>query len=153
MRVTRYTDYSLRVLMYVALKGEELSTIAEVAEAYDISKNHLMKVVNQLASKGYLLATRGKNGGMRLNLPAEDINVGELVRDTEQDLELVECFGAGNQCVITPACELKKVLAEALEAFFSSLDQYTLADLLPHKHQKQMLKLLDLAVDVGKKSA
>lgn len=153
MRVTRYTDYSLRVLMYVALKGEELSTIAEVAEAYDISKNHLMKVVNQLASKGYLLATRGKNGGMRLNLPAEDINVGELVRDTEQDLELVECFGAGNQCVITPACELKKVLAEALEAFFSSLDQYTLADLLPRKHQKQMLKLLDLAVDVGKKSA
>ena len=153
MRVTRYTDYSLRVLMYVALKGDELSTIAEIADAYDISKNHLMKVVNQLANTGYLRATRGKNGGMRLNRPAEDINIGELVRNTEQDLELVECFGSNNECVITPACELKKILAEALESFFSTLDQYTLADLLPQKYQKQLLKLLDLAVDVGKKSA
>ena len=153
MRVTRYTDYSLRVLMYVALKGDQLSTIAEIADAYDISKNHLMKVVNQLANKGYLRATRGKNGGMRLNRPAEEINIGELVRDTEQDLELVECFGPTNECVITPACELKKILAQALETFFSTLDQFTLADLLPQKYQKQLVKLLDLAVDVGKKSA
>lgn len=153
MRVTRYTDYSLRVLMYVALKGEELSTIGEIAEAYNISKNHLMKVVNQLANKGYLQAVRGKNGGMRLNHAAEDINVGKLVRDTEQDLELVECFGKNNECVITPACELKHVLASALEAFFSTLDNYTLADLLPQKYQKKMIQLLDLAVDVGKKTA
>lgn len=149
MRVTRYTDYSLRVLMYVALKGNELSTIAEIAEAYDISKNHLMKVVNQLANKGYLQAVRGKNGGMRLGHAAEKINIGKLVRDTEQDLELVECFGKNNACVITPACELKRVLAQALEAFFSSLDNYTLADLLPQKYQKKMIQLLDLAVDVG----
>lgn len=153
MRVTRYTDYSLRVLMYVALKGEELSTIGEIAEAYNISKNHLMKVVNQLANKGYLQAVRGKNGGMRLNQAAEEINVGKLVRDTEQDLELVECFGKNNECVITPACELKHVLASALEAFFSTLDNYTLADLLPQKYQKKMIQLLDLAVDVGKKTA
>lgn len=153
MRVTRYTDYSLRVLMYVALKGDELSTIAEIAEAYNISKNHLMKVVNQLANKGYLHAVRGKNGGMRLGYAPEKINIGKLVRDTEQDLELVECFGKNNECVITPACELKHVLAQALEAFFSSLDSYTLADLLPQKYQKKMIRLLDLAVEVGKKSA
>ncbi|MDQ2076411.1 Rrf2 family transcriptional regulator [Marinimicrobium sp. ABcell2] len=142
MRITRYTDYSLRVLMYLALKEEELSTIAEIASSYDISKNHLMKVVQELNNKGYLIATRGKNGGLRLKGNAEDINVGALVRDTEQDLELVECFGNNNHCVITPVCQLKHVLAEALEAFFTTLDQYTLADLLPGKKAAVMVKLL-----------
>src|SRR5690625_3319328 len=102
MRITRYTDYSLRVLMYLANKGETLSTIAEIAASYDISRNHLMKVVQELNSKGYLIATRGKNGGLRLKGKPEDINVGALVRETEQDLDVVEGFGRNNQCVITP---------------------------------------------------
>lgn len=148
MRITRYTDYALRVLLYVSLKGDELSTIGEIAEAYDISKNHLMKVVQELAAKEYLLATRGKNGGMRLNKTPKEINVGKLIRDMEQDLELVECFGSNSRCVLTTACELKHVLAEALEAFFKTLDKYTLADLLPSKSKKELVKLLGLGADV-----
>jgi Rrf2 family transcriptional regulator, nitric oxide-sensitive transcriptional repressor len=142
MHITRYTDYSLRVLMYVALKGETLSTIREIADSYAISKNHLMKVVHELNLKGYLETVRGKNGGIRLGRPAGEINIGRLVRDTEQDLALVECFESGNCCVITPACGLKNVLAEALGAFFKVLDSYTLADLLPGENKPAMVQLL-----------
>ena len=149
MRVTRHTDYALRVLMYVALKGEELSTIGEIANVYNISKNHLMKVVNQLANKNYIIAVRGKNGGIRLNYAATDINIGQLVRETEQDLALVECFGGGNECILTPACSLKRVFANALEAFFISLDNYTLADLLPENNQKQIIQILGLSIDIN----
>lgn len=145
MHITRYTDYSLRVLMYVALKGEALSTIREIAESYDISKNHLMKVVQELNSKGYLYAIRGKNGGLRLRGQPEEINLGELVRSTEQDLTLVECFGSGSQCALTPACRLKGVLAEALEAFFRVLDSYTLADLVAPEKTLEMKQLLRMA--------
>ncbi len=130
MRITRYTDYALRVLIYLGIKGDELSTIAEIAESYDISKNHLMKVVHELQLRGYVDTLRGKHGGIRLRLAPEEINIGRLVRDTEQDLELVECFGAGNRCVITPNCELKFMLGKALNAFLGVLDEYTLADLL-----------------------
>lgn len=144
MHITRYTDYSLRVLMYIALKGEELSTIGEIAESYDISKNHLMKVVQELNAKGYLIAVRGKNGGLRLNGRAEEINIGSLVRDTEQDFALVECFTNAQACTITPACHLKKVFAEALEAFCKVLDQYTLADLVPTQKQTALIKLLGM---------
>ncbi len=145
MHITRYTDYSLRVLMYVALKGDELSTIREIAESYDISKNHLMKVVQELNSKGYLHAIRGKNGGLRLRGEARDINLGELVRSTEQDLTLVECFGNSSQCALTPTCQLKGVLGEALEAFFRVLDSYTLADLVLTENAKDMKQLLRIA--------
>ncbi len=150
MRITRYTDYSLRVLMYVAVTPEnELSTIREIAESYDISRNHLMKVVQELTAKGYLLAVRGKHGGIRLNRPPQDINVGTLVRETEEDLELVECFGNNNQCVITPACQLKFALRNALEAFFRELDNYTLADLLPQSSRNQLGEMLGLIVRAG----
>lgn len=142
MNITRYTDYSLRVLMYVALKGDEISTIREIADSYDISRNHLMKVVQELNNKGYLIALRGKNGGLRLNGRAEDINIGTLVRDTEKDMALVECFKGGTGCIITPACHLKIVFAEALESFFKVLDQYTLADLLPPQKRPSLIKLL-----------
>lgn len=144
MYITRYTDYSLRVLMYLALKGEEISTIAEIAESYDISKNHLMKVVQELNNKGYLIAVRGKNGGLRLNGRPEDINIGTLVRDTEQDLAIVECFNNAQSCAITPACQLKMVFAQALEAFFNVLDQYSLADLLPQKKKSALVQLLQI---------
>lgn len=144
MHITRYTDYSLRVLMYVALKGEELSTIREIAESYNISRNHLMKVVQELNIKGYLTAIRGKNGGLRLRGRPEEINLGELVRRTEQDLTLVECFGSDSQCALTPACQLKVVLGEALEAFFRVLDGYTLADLVHPDNAREMKQLLRL---------
>lgn len=145
MYITRYTDYSLRTLMYLGLKGEEISTIREIAESYDISKNHLMKVVQDLANKGYVTATRGKNGGLRLDRAPELINIGELVRATEQDFALVECMSGGNRCIITPVCQLRRVFAEALETFFSTLDRYTLADLLPQDIRTELVNLLDIS--------
>ena len=145
MRITRYTDYSLRTLIYVGLKGEAISTIAEIADAYNISKSHLMKVVQELNSKGYLQAVRGKNGGLRLNGKPEQINIGKLVRDIEQDFALVECFGGG-ECKLTPTCRLKGVLNNALEAFFAALDGYTLADLLPESSRRELVRLLDIAI-------
>jgi len=143
MHITRYTDYSLRVLIYVALKGDNLCTIRDIADSYNISKNHLMKVVQELNAKGYLQALRGKNGGLRLNRPPEAINLGQLVRDTEEDFALVECFSGGD-CNITPACRLKGVFNKALQAFFSVLDDYTLADLLPPQSRRELVKLLQL---------
>ncbi|QEI12088.1 RrF2 family transcriptional regulator [Cellvibrio japonicus] len=145
MRITRYTDYSLRVLIYVALKGEAISTIREIADSYGISKNHLMKVVQELNNKGYLQAVRGKHGGLRLNGRPEDINIGRLVRHTEEDFALVECF-SGGECSLTPACRLKGVLVKALEAFFQVLDGYTLADLLPLSSRRELVRLLSIAV-------
>ncbi|MCG8435384.1 MAG: Rrf2 family transcriptional regulator [Gammaproteobacteria bacterium] len=145
MHITRYTDYSLRVLMYIALKGDELSTIREISDSYGISKNHLMKVVHQLTVNGYLIAQRGKHGGLRLNGRPKDIKIGDLVRDTEQDRVLVECFGVNDNCVISPACTLKSVFADALEAFFKVLDKHTLADLLPANRKPKLLRLLEIA--------
>jgi len=142
MYLTRYTDYSLRVLMYLALKGDTISTIGEIATSYGISKNHLMKVVQALNNKGYIIALRGKNGGLHLKGSPQDINVGRLVRETEQGLTLVDCFAGGAGCVITPACQLKTMLAEALENFFKTLDKYSLADLLPAEKQPELVKLL-----------
>lgn len=144
MHITLFTDYALRVLMYLALNPTQQVTIREIADSYGISKNHLMKVVQDLNNKGYLKATRGKNGGLRLRGEPEGINLGTLVRTTEQDLTLVECFGSDGQCVITPACQLKRVLAEALETFFHTLDGYTLADLLPSGNITTMRDLLQI---------
>lgn len=146
MHITRYTDYSLRVLIYVALKGEQRSTITEIAERFDISRNHLMKVVHELSQKGYLTAIRGKHGGLLLSRSPHDIYLGPLIRATERDLELVECFSDNNRCVIAPACRLKSVLAEALDAFFAVLDRYTLADVLD-PHATELIQLLQLPVD------
>ncbi len=131
MRLTLYSDYSLRLLMYVALKPDELVPIADVSRAYGISKNHLMKITHQLALAGFLETVRGRNGGLRLAKPARDINVGTVVRLTEADSVLVECCDpATNTCVITRACQLKHLLLEALEVFYKRLDQSTLADLV-----------------------
>lgn len=146
MRITRYTDYSLRVLMYLALKGDELSTIREIADSYEISRNHLMKVVQQLNNKGYLIAVRGKNGGLRLRSEPQHINLGTLVRDTEQDMTLVECFDSKGACRITPACQLKHVFAEALDAFLAVLDSYSLADLLPATKTPGLKQLLNISL-------
>lgn len=144
MHITCFTDYSLRVLIYVALNGERQSTIREIADSYGISKNHLMKVVQELNKKGYLTATRGKNGGLRLNRRAEEINIGALVRENEQDKALVDCFSAAPDCVITPVCDLKHALADAQEGFFSVLDRYSLADVIPADSQPRLVQLLNI---------
>jgi Rrf2 family transcriptional regulator, nitric oxide-sensitive transcriptional repressor len=133
MRLTNFTDYTLRVLIYLGAHRDEnrLATIGDIASAYGISENHLMKVVHQLAKQGYVDTTRGKGGGMRLARAPEDINVGAVVRGAEEDLAMVECFEEGNlNCPIAPACVLHGVLARALRAFFDVLDGQTLADLL-----------------------
>ena len=114
MRLTRYTDYSFRVLIYLAAQPDAFGTVQSISDAYQISKNHLMKVVQALSQRGYVDTIRGKGGGMRLRLPPERINVGRVVRDMESDLELVECFGPDNRCVITPECMLKNVLGMQL---------------------------------------
>jgi Rrf2 family transcriptional regulator, nitric oxide-sensitive transcriptional repressor len=148
MRITRYTDYSLRVLIYVGLTGSRLVTIGDIARSYGISKNHLMKVVHELNLLGYLETVRGKHGGVCLRRPPETINIGALVRDTESDLALVECFEGTDGCAISPACRLHGVMADALAAFFAVLDGYTLADLLPPADRPQLLRLL--GIDFGR---
>ncbi|WP_372964438.1 Rrf2 family transcriptional regulator [Marinobacter sp.] len=146
MHITRYTDYSLRVLIYLAAQdGDRLSTIQEIADSYGISKNHLMKVVHQLNKKGYIETVRGKKGGMRLHRAQKDVNIGVLVRETEQDLSLVECFSGNNTCRITPVCGLRNIFDEALQAFLSVLDNYTLADVVQGKQESQLLRLLQIA--------
>jgi len=143
MRLTRHTDYAVRMLMFLALRDGQLGTIREIANAYGISRNHLMKVVQDLNHRGYITAIRGKNGGLLLKRAPETIRLGELVRDTERDMNLVECFGDANECVITPACRLKPILAEALNAFLAVLDHYTLADLMGPQRPK-LIGLLQL---------
>jgi|TARA_B100000315_G_scaffold259966_1_gene318383 Rrf2 family nitric oxide-sensitive transcriptional repressor len=129
MHFTVFTDYAFRVLIYLALNTERRATIHDIAEGYDVSKNHLMKVVNLLAKAGFVSANRGPNGGLELAMQADKIMVGEIVRLTEDNSKLVECMGSGNQCVITPACGLKSVLSEALQSFFKVLDKYSIKDL------------------------
>jgi len=135
MKLTRYSDYSLRVLMYLGVRGEGLATISEIAGAYGISRNHVMKVVFDLGRLGYIETVRGKHGGIRLRRAPEEINVGELVRRTETSLELVECFGSDNTCCLAPVCVLRGALDEALRAFLEVLDRYTLADLIAPRQQ------------------
>lgn len=130
MRLTVYTDYALRLLMYVAVKADGLATIAEVADAYGISKNHLMKVAHQLSTAGYLSAVRGRGGGLGLGKPAAAIGLGEVVRLTEPDMDIVPCFHPENQdCPLRRACRLKGALDRARLAFMAVLDDYTLDDL------------------------
>lgn len=139
MRLTRYTDYSMRVLLYLGSRTDRLCSIAEIATAYQISQNHLMKVVSELVREGYVESVRGRSGGVRLAKPAQDINVGTLIRQTEDDLDLVGC----GDCIIAPACGLTSVLDEALAAFFDVLGRYSLADVLARKGS--ILTLLQLS--------
>lgn len=126
MRLTRYTDYAMRVLLYLGARPDGLSSIAEIARAYDISQNHLMKVVNELVRAGHVASVRGRSGGVRLARPAAEITVGAVIRGTEDGFDLVEC----GSCVIAPACGLAGALGEAMAAFMAVLDGYTLEDLL-----------------------
>lgn len=139
MRLTVFSDYALRVLIYVALQGERRATVAEIAAIYAISRSHLMKVVQCLAGLGYLETTRGKGGGLTLARPPADIRIGALLRQTEADTAMVECMGKGNTCRITPACALPRLFGLALDSFFATLDRYTLADLVAEPQALQPL--------------
>lgn len=143
MRLTVYTDYALRMLMYLALKDDGLATIEEIAQSYDISKNHLMKVAHQLGVAGYLETVRGRHGGLRLARPAKDITLGEVVRHTEPDMAIVMCFEPVNaECAIQPYCVLRKALEQARNAFVEVLDDYTLSDLVkPRAPLQAMLSI------------
>ncbi len=130
MHLTLWTDYALRTLIYIGVKGDRLSTIAEIAESFDISKPHLMKVVNKLGQQGYIETVRGKGGGIRLGRPPAQIRVGAVVRDTEEELAVLGCLGESGFCRIQGCCVLRRLLREATQAFLHTLDGYTLAELL-----------------------
>lgn len=134
MRLTTYTDYTLRTLMYLAANCDRVVTIAEIARIYGISEAHLTKVVHQLGLAGEVETTRGRRGGLRLGKLPENINLGDVVRRTEADLELVPCFREPGVCVIGGTCVLEYALHEALDAFLAVLDRYSLADLIAPGH-------------------
>ena len=149
MRLTNFTDYALRVLIYLGAHRdhERLATIGAIAGAYKISENHLMKVVHQLGKLGYVETTRGKGGGMKLARAPAAINLGEVVRATEEDLALVECFENGApKCTIVNACALQGILAQSLHAFLQVLDGHTLADLL--EPQEKLIRIYRKATAV-----
>jgi len=127
MRLTKFSDYALRLLLYTHAAGGRRVTVEETAAAYRISRAHVMKVVNSLTRAGYLTALRGRSGGLVLARPAEDIRLGEVVRATEPDFAIVECFSRTNQCVLTGRCRRARVLDLALTAFLAELNQHTLA--------------------------
>lgn len=137
MRLTLYTDYSLRVLLFLGAKEPEaLSTIKEISDAYGISKNHLMKVTHELGKMGYIETIRGRGGGIRLAKRPEAIGIGEVVRQTEEDFYLVDCFNPESiGCVISPVCNLKGALNKALHAYIAVLDEYKLSDFLVNKDE------------------
>jgi Rrf2 family nitric oxide-sensitive transcriptional repressor len=135
MHLTAFTDFAFRVLIYLALEPGRRVTIRDIAERYGVSKNHLMKVVNQLTRAGIVTATRGQNGGLLLARPPGEVTVGEVVRLTEENFEIVECFRADDQCAITPACTLRLILSESLTAFFDVLEAYSIEDLVENKTQ------------------
>lgn len=128
MHLTRMTDYALRLLIYVARHPDRLCTIAEIASVHRISRPHLMKITHQLALHGWIETVRGRGGGLRLSRPAEEINLGAVVRSIEPDFHLVECFAAGNACTLTGDCGLAGILSGALREFMAHLDGRTLAD-------------------------
>jgi Rrf2 family nitric oxide-sensitive transcriptional repressor len=143
MRLTAFSDYTLRTLMYLALRPDTLCTIDEIAEAYGISANHLMKVVHQAAQAGEVRTVRGNRGGLRLARAPETINIGAVLRRTEPDMDIVPCFGSDTSCTIQPACVLQEALAEALAAFLAVVDRTTLADLVRPK--RRLAALLQMA--------
>ena len=131
MKLTAFSDYTLRVLMFLALNRDRLATIPEIAAAYGISENHLMKVVHQLARSGVIESVRGKGGGIRLAREPESIRLGQVVRASEGRAPIVECLsGDAVACRIAPACRLANLLVRAFDALFATLDEYTLADLV-----------------------
>ncbi len=151
MRLTLHTDFALRLLMLLALEPDKSHTADEVARRYRISRNHLMKVAQTLSQMGVVSSSRGRGGGLKLAKPAEGINLGAIVRGTEDNFALVECFDRErNTCVLAPACGLRGPFDEALAAFLTVLDRYSLADLIAnpgtYKRMRRLLATRRLAV-------
>ena len=145
MKLTQYSDLGLRLLMYLAMREGESVTIQEASDRFAISKNHLVKISHQLTKQGLIVSTRGRNGGVRLARPSESINVEEVLRATEDNFDLVECFDAPqNRCVISGTCKLNEVLDVALTAFFNVLRGTTLADLVTNKKELEK-KIIPIA--------
>jgi Rrf2 family nitric oxide-sensitive transcriptional repressor len=132
MKLTAYTDYALRTLMYLGAQQDRLVTIQDIADLHNIAKNHLTKVVHQLGVLGVIQTVRGRNGGLRLGKEPADINIGTVVRNTETDFYMAECFDRErNTCILTPSCALKGILNTATSAYLAVLDGVTLQDLMP----------------------
>jgi len=146
MKFTRFTDYALRVLIYLGLRDDGRVTIREIAEAYDISRNHLMKVVSNLTRMGYLDARRGPGGGIALARSPAEINLADVIRHMEQELYPVSCFSEPGLCVIKPVCRLRDALAEALAAYLDSLEKYSLQDLLEPRNELARLLMIDTRI-------
>ena len=143
MKLTAFTDYSLRVLIYLAAQPAERATIAQIAAAFRVSEHHLVKVVHFLGKQGWLANVRGKGGGLELGEAPDKIVIGQVVRATEGDDVVAECFGETSDCQIAPNCRLRGVLHEALNAFHSVLDRYTLQDLVNNRQQLARMLFLD----------
>ena len=144
MKLTAFTDYSLRVLIYLASQPGQRATIAEIATAFEVSENHLTKVVHFLGKTGWLANVRGKGGGLALGESPDRIGVGAVVRQTEGHAVVAECFGeGGGSCCIAPVCHLRNVLGEAVTAFYAVLDRYTLADLVTNRQQLATILFVD----------
>ena len=142
MHLTRYADYTMRLLIHLAVQPDGMSTIQDIAKRYGISRAHLMKVANQAVQAGYVEAVRGRAGGLRLSRPAAKISIGDVLRTTE-DCTLVECFDpSSNRCPITEGCGLRPMLRKALDAYFAVLDDYSLADAV--ERRSLLVQLLDL---------
>ena len=151
MQLTLYTDYALRTLIALGLNPGEMQTVTAVADAYGVSRHHLVKVVARLAERGYVETLRGKGGGMRLARAPGDINIGAVVRDMEAELGVVECLTqGGGHCVVAPACRLKGVLHEATGAFLATLDRHTLQDML--QQPQPMSRLLKIPIKVERRA-
>jgi len=148
MRLTVYTDYALRMLIYLAIRDDGQARVGDVADSYGISRNHLLKVALELGRLGYVTTTRGRSGGISLARPPQDINLGEVVRHMEDDFGLVECLRAHGACCISPSCRLKGIVRQAIGAFLAVFDEYTLADLAVDN--TALRSLLDLGQGHGK---
>ena len=133
MRLTTFTDYSLRVLIYLGTHKDQRAAVGEIAQAYGISRNHLMKVILFLSAETYVETIRGKGGGVHLKMDPDQIRIGVLVRKAEMGTALVECFSQDSECCIEPVCLLRGVLEDAMNAFYGVLDEYTLADLIQNR--------------------
>jgi Rrf2 family nitric oxide-sensitive transcriptional repressor len=145
VRLTRYTDYSLRVLIHLAINDDRLCSIGEISRTYDVSHNHLMKVVNALSRDGFIETVRGRTGGMRLARPANEITVGEVVRRTEEGFQLADCSG----CALSPVCGLTGVLAEAMQAMMTVFDSYKVSDLLTDREAMRRLMNRQSPLGIG----
>lgn len=143
MRLTYFSNYAFRVLMYLSVTPDRRCTIREISDAYGISRAHLMKVVNLLTREGFITAQRGPSGGLTLALPPEEIRLGDVIRKTEDDLGLVECFRPENTCRLTPSCALAPALSRAMHAFLAELDKQTIADLV--RRPQPIRRLLDIS--------